>query len=76
MSKVMFSLPDKLVIRLRANIPARERSKVLCRLLEKEIESREKGLYQRAMELEACAKLSQEMEIWDDEFGEDGLEHV
>ncbi|TAK72346.1 MAG: hypothetical protein EPO11_10160 [Gammaproteobacteria bacterium] len=75
-SKVMFSLPDQLVIRMKAAIPSRERSKVLAALLEKEIRVRENNLYLRAMELENQDGLKEEMATWDSEFGEDGLENV
>lgn len=76
MSKVMFSLPNQLVVRMKASIPAGERSEVLSSLLEKEIAFREKSLYARAMELEAHEGLRQEMANWDAEFGNDGLDHV
>lgn len=75
-SKVMFSLPDQLVSRMRAAIPARERSKVAALLFEKEISAREQNLYFCAKELEACKGLKKEMATWENEFGEDGLDHV
>ena len=76
MSKVMFSLPDRLVVRMRTHIPARERSKIIVRLLEKELDNREQDLHQRAMQLEALNGLKDEATGWDTEFGGDGLEHV
>lgn len=76
MSKVMFSLPNQLVIRMRAVIPSGERSEVLVSLLEKEIKARENDLYKKAAALEACSGLKQETDIWDHEFGEDGLNDV
>ena len=76
MSKVMFSLPDKLVARMKAAIPARERSKVAATLFEKEIAERERALFRCAKELEGCADLKEEMEVWDNEFSEDGLKDV
>ena len=76
MSKVMFSFPDKLVMRMKAAIPARERSKVLADLLEKEIKMREQQLYACAKELEESKGLKKEMSDWDNEFGGDGLEDV
>ncbi len=76
MSKVMFSFPDKLIIRMKAVIPVRERSKVLASLLEKEIKSREQHLYISAKELENSKSLKEEMTTWDNEFGGDGLEDV
>jgi hypothetical protein len=72
----MFSFPDQLVSRMKACIPQRERSKVLAKLLEKEISEREKRLYLRAKALEENQDLKEEMGTWDKEFGEDGLENV
>ena len=72
----MFSFPDKLVIRMKAAIPARERSRVLADLLEKEIKVREQHLYTCAKELEESKGLREEMVTWDSEFGGDGLEDV
>ena len=75
-AKIMFSFPDQLVIRMKAAIPQRERSKVIAILLEKEIATREQGLYLRAKELEKNVGLKNEMTSWDNQFGEDGLENV
>jgi Arc/MetJ-type ribon-helix-helix transcriptional regulator len=76
MSKVMFSLPQQLVSRMRVLVPEGERSELVASLLEKEIKTREKKLFQRASELEACNGLSQEMAEWDHEFGQDGLHEI
>lgn len=76
MSKVMFSLPNQLVMRMKTAIPARERSKVLARLLENEIKAREQHLFLCAVELQQCKGLTKEMENWDGEFGGDGLDNV
>lgn len=73
-AKVMFSFPDQLVARMKAAIPPRDRSKVIAALLEKEINAREKNLYLCAKELEESAGLRNEMTIWDNEFGQDGLD--
>lgn len=75
-AKVMFSFPDKLVARMKAAIPPRERSRVLAVLLENEISKREQKLYACAKEFEENAGLRTEMAGWDNEFGEDGLEDV
>ena len=72
--KVMFSFPDQLVNRMRAMIPSRERSKVIASLLEREIVMREKKLYLCAKSLEKNSGLNKEMEAWDKEFSQDGLE--
>lgn len=75
-AKVMFSLPDQLVARMKAAIPPRERSKVAAALFEKEISAREHNLYLCAKEVEDSAGLKEEMNTWDKEFGEDGLKDV
>jgi len=74
--KVMFSLPNQLVARMKASIPQRERSKVLALLLEKEINEREQKLYLSAKELEENAGLRKEMVTWESEFDQDGLDDV
>lgn len=72
----MFSMPDQLVSRMKAAIPARERSKVAAALFEKEISKREQSLYHCAKELEESSGLKEEMVVWDSEFGQDGLDNV
>jgi len=72
-AKIMFSFPDQLVTRMKAAIPSRDRSKVMAILLEKEIVAREQSLYQCAKELEESAGLREEMAVWDNQFGQDGL---
>lgn len=72
--KVMFSLPDRLVTQMRAAIPARERSKLIAILLTKELRTREQALYLCAKELEESRGLKDEMETWDNEFSQDGLD--
>lgn len=74
--KVMFSLPDQLVCRMKAAIPSRERSKIAAKLLEKEIKEREQHLYLCAKELEDNKALKDEMTCWESEFSEDGLKDV
>ncbi len=76
MSKVMFSLPQHLVSRMRVFVPEGERSELVASLLEKEIKNRERKLYQRASELEACTGLGQEMAEWDNAFSQDGLDEI
>lgn len=76
MSKVMFSLPAELYSRMKAAIPPRERSKVAAALFEKEISAREQALYLCAKELEDSKGLTEEMAVWDHDFGGDGLENV
>lgn len=75
-AKLMFSIPEKLASRMKAIIPARERSKLIANLLEKEIKNREEILFFCAKSLENCKELKDEVETWDSNFGQDGLEHV
>jgi len=58
-------MPDKIASRMRAFIPQKQRSKVIVQLIEKEIEQREKALYECAVAVEQDSELSQEMEDWD-----------
>jgi len=71
--KVLISIPDQLASRMRAAIPARQRSKTISSLIEKEIEKREKALYECALAVEKDAALHQEMKDWDVTL-RDGLE--
>jgi hypothetical protein len=64
MQKVLISIPDQLAIRMRATIPARQRSNVITHLIEQEIEVRERKLYECALEVEKDEVLSQEMAEW------------
>lgn len=65
MQKVLISLPDQLALRLRASIPARQRSKVITHLIETEIKKREQALYQCALAVEKDNRLREEMDEWD-----------
>lgn len=65
MNKVLISIPDDIASRMRAAIPQRQRSKVIVRLLEAEIDRREKALYECAVAVEKDAVLNNEMEDWD-----------
>lgn len=76
MQKVMFSLPDTLVSRMRAVIPDGERSRLLSELLEKVVKDREQKLYESALLLESDAGLRKEMQQWDESFINDGLDNV
>lgn len=75
-AKVMFSFPDNLVIRMKAAIPARDRSKIVAALLEKEIHTREHRLYLCAKELEESHGLKKEMLAWNSTFDQDGLDDI
>lgn len=65
MEKVLISLPDQLAARMRATIPARQRSKIITHLIEEEITKRERSLYECALAVENDDALSQEMNDWD-----------
>jgi len=65
MHKVLISLPDDLAYRLRVNIPARQRSKIITCLIAKEVEQREKKLYACALEVEKDKVFNKEMKAWD-----------
>lgn len=73
MGKILVSLPDDLVMRMRAVIPARHRSKLITDLLKKELERKEQELYECACEVEKDDKLNQEMADWEVTVG-DGIE--
>lgn len=65
MTKVLISVPEKLVMRMRATIPSRQRSKTITHLIEKEVIRREEALYQCAVAVEKDAALNNEMQEWD-----------
>lgn len=73
MEKILISMPDQLAARMKASIPARQRSKVFTLLIEQEIERREKALYECALAVEQDAALQHEMKDWDITTA-DGLE--
>jgi hypothetical protein len=72
--KILISMPDRLAIRMRAVIPARQRSKTFARLIEQEIKKREKALYECAVAVEKDASLQEEMKEWDTTT-KDGLDN-
>ena len=74
MKKVLISMPNQLAARMRAAIPARQRSKTVTHLIEKEIEKREKALYECACAVENDTALRHDMEAWDVTL-QDGLDH-
>ena len=73
MEKVLISIPGQLAARMRAAIPTRQRSKTITQLIEKEIEKREKALYDCAAAVEKEAALHREMKDWDVTL-QDGLD--
>jgi metal-responsive CopG/Arc/MetJ family transcriptional regulator len=73
MEKILVSLPDDLVKRMKTVIPARKRSQVVKELLEVEITRREKELFECAQAVEKDEALNQETAEWDATTG-DGIE--
>jgi hypothetical protein len=73
MQKVLVSVPDDLVGRMKAVIPPRQRSKILTKLLEDEVKIRETKLYQCARKVESDQSLNAEMEDWNTTVG-DGID--
>jgi len=73
MEKILVSLPDDLLRRMKTVIPARKRSQVVKELLEAEIEKREKELFECAQAVEKDDALNREMTEWDTTTG-DGIE--
>ena len=72
MRKILISVPGQLAVRMKIAIPARQRSKVITELIEKEIEKREKSLYKCAVAVENDKALRNEMKDWDNAL-QDGL---
>jgi len=73
MEKILVSLPNELVKRMKTVIPARKRSQVVKDLLEQEIDRREEALFQCALAVEKDKALNKEMAEWDVTIG-DGIE--
>jgi metal-responsive CopG/Arc/MetJ family transcriptional regulator len=71
--RVLVSIPDSLYTRMTATIPPRQRSKLIARLLEDEVEKREQELYRAALAVEQDEELRAEMKDWDVTVG-DGIE--
>ena len=75
MHKVLISLPDQLVNRMRTTIPERQRSKIITALLEAEILRREKALYECALAVENDKALKADLSLWDATIN-DGLDDI
>lgn len=73
MAKLLISLPQGLIIRLKAAVPDRQRSKIIQQLIEAEVKRREDALYKAALAVEKDQKLSEDMADWDVTAG-DGLD--
>jgi hypothetical protein len=72
MEKVLISLPDALALRMKATIPARQRSTTIAQLIEAEVLKREQELYECALAVENDSALNKEMSEWDGTI-QDGL---
>ena len=73
MHKVLVSIPDDLIDRMKAVIPPRQRSKILTKLLEDEVKTREAKLHQCARMVESDQSLNAEIEDWNATIG-DGID--
>ena len=65
-------MPGPLAARMKVAIPSRQRSKVIADLIEKEIERREKHLYDCAVAVENDQVLRNDMKEWNATL-QDGL---
>ena len=71
--RVLVSLPDDLVMRMRAVMAKRQRSQLIAELLERELKKRERDLFKAAHEVELDEILNEEMKDWEVTVG-DGIE--
>lgn len=74
MHKVLISIPEQLAIRMRITMPARQRSKTITTLIEKEVTKRERQLYNIALQVENDDALTKEMDDWNITL-DDGVAH-
>ena len=74
MQRILITVPDILAARMKAVLPSGQRSRVIARILEKEIDRRERELYECAMAVEADTALNEDLEGWETTTG-DGVEH-
>lgn len=63
--KMLVSISDQLARRIHSMIPSGQRSAVITSLLEKELERRERLLYECALEVEQDEALHKEMAEWE-----------
>lgn len=71
--KILISMPESLAKRMKHAIPGRQRSAVIVNLLQREVEKREKRLYEAALAVEQDAALHHEMAEWNVTL-QDGLD--
>ncbi|HOP39483.1 MAG TPA: hypothetical protein PLI53_00415 [Geobacteraceae bacterium] len=74
MTKVLVSMPARVLSRMRALVPDRQRSRFITRLVEAELAKREAALFQAAREVEQDEALNAEMREWDGTAA-DGVDH-
>lgn len=74
MEKILVSIPQQLAARMRTLIPGRQRSKIIANLIAKEVNKREKALYECAKAIEADQNLCQEMAEWEEATLTDGID--
>lgn len=73
MQKILVSVPNELAVRIRVFFPVRQRSSIISKLIEQELQKREMALYKAAMVLEDNDAHRQEVKEWQEAFGDDGL---
>ncbi|MBE0502409.1 MAG: hypothetical protein IBX47_13345 [Desulfuromonadales bacterium] len=56
MQRILITVPDNLAARMKAVLPAGKRSKVIARILEEEIDRRERELYECAIPVTCLGK--------------------
>ena len=74
MQRILITVPDALAARMKSVLPAGQRSKVITRILEEEIDRRERELYECAVAVEADTALNKELEEWETTTG-DGIDN-
>lgn len=65
MIRANFTLPEDIYLKFNAVVPKRKMSKVISKLMEEEIERRNKALFKIAQTVEKNKKLNKEMQDWD-----------
>lgn len=74
MQRILITVPDILAARMKAVLPTGQRSRVIARILEEEIDRRERELYECAVAVEADTALNEDLEGWESTTS-DGVEH-
>lgn len=74
MQKVLISIPDSILARLRVIVPDRQRSKFISTIVERELKKLERVLFQCALKVEQDKALNADMKDWDVTIN-DGIEH-